>query len=84
MSDYIEREAIRNALYEVDAITMRGVAIINQFPAADVRPVVTCGECENWERDWKTTGAEDYHFCPVTGLFRAADWFCAAGRKETP
>ena len=37
---YIEREALRDALYDADAITMKGVAIINQFPAADVAPVV--------------------------------------------
>ena len=37
---YIEREALRDALYEADAITMKGAAIINQFPAADVAPVV--------------------------------------------
>ena len=36
MRDYISREAARNALYEADAITMKGVAILNQFPAADV------------------------------------------------
>lgn len=40
MAEYIEREALRDALYEADAITMRGVAIINQFPTADVREVV--------------------------------------------
>lgn len=37
---YIEREALRDALYKEDAITMKGVAIINQFPAADVAHVV--------------------------------------------
>ena len=37
---YIEREALRDALYEADAITMKGIAIINQFPAANVAPVV--------------------------------------------
>ena len=36
MTDYISREALRDALYEADAITMQGVKIINQFPAADV------------------------------------------------
>lgn len=46
--EFISKEAIRNALYEADAITMNGVAIINQFPAADVKPVVM-GE-------WKQTG----------------------------
>ncbi len=37
--EYIDREALREALYESDAITMRGVAILNRFPAADVVPV---------------------------------------------
>lgn len=39
MDDYIEREALRDALYDADAITMNGVKILNQFPAADVAPV---------------------------------------------
>ena len=39
MDDYIKREALRDALYDADAITMNGVKIINQFPAADVEPV---------------------------------------------
>lgn len=36
MDEYIERNAIRDKLYEEDAITMRGVAILNQFPVSDV------------------------------------------------
>ena len=43
MDDYIRRVTVRNALYEADAITMKGVAILNQFPAADVVEVVRCG-----------------------------------------
>ena len=39
MDDYIKREALRDALYDADAITMNGVKILNQFPAADVEPV---------------------------------------------
>ena len=37
--EYIERKAIRDALYDADAITMSGVKILNQFPVADVAPV---------------------------------------------
>ena len=53
MADYISREALRDALYEQDAITMRGVAIINRFPAADVEPVrhgrwVHDGDYRSW------------------------------------
>ena len=40
MAEYIEREAVRNTLYEADVITMNGLAILNRFPAADVVPVV--------------------------------------------
>ena len=39
MDEYIERKAIRDALYDADAITMSGVKILNQFPGADVAPV---------------------------------------------
>ena len=39
MAEYIDREAIRDALYDADAITMNGVKILNQFPSSDVEPV---------------------------------------------
>ena len=48
MDEFISKEAIRNALYEADAITMNGVAIINQFSAANVKPVVR-GEWRNMQ-----------------------------------
>ena len=34
MAEYVDRFALRDALYDADAITMRGVKIINQFPSA--------------------------------------------------
>ena len=56
MAEYIEREAIQkrlNRIVEVNNLrtdlawfTPYGVnALIEEIPAADVRPVVTCGEC---------------------------------------
>ena len=39
MVEYINKEAVRDALYEADAILMSGLKILNQFPAADVVPV---------------------------------------------
>ena len=39
MAEYIERKALRDALYDAGAITMSGVKILNQFPSADVAPV---------------------------------------------
>ena len=72
MTEYIERKAIRDALYDADAITMSGVKILNQFPVADVSPMrhghwisltecanegVYCSICE--KKVWKS----DYAWC---------------------
>ncbi len=78
MPEYIEREAVRNALYEADAITMKGVAILNQFPAADVAPVVhgrwevymdgkylMCSACKASFWDENEDGGTNY--CPNCG-----------------
>ena len=35
-ADYVDRAALRTALFDADAITMRGIFMLNQFPAADV------------------------------------------------
>ena len=52
MTEYIERKAIRDALYDADAITMSGVKILNQFPVEDVAPVrhgrwISLTDCSN-------------------------------------
>ena len=75
MDDYIKREALRDALYDADAITMNGVKILNQFPAADVEPVKhgrwiqqplngthiwRCSKCE-------TIGSPQWNYCPKCG-----------------
>lgn len=39
MPDLIDRFALRDALYEADAVTMMGVKIINQFPAIEAMEV---------------------------------------------
>lgn len=49
MADYINREVVRNELYDADAITMKGVAILNNFPTADVVEVVRCKDCKSWK-----------------------------------
>lgn len=44
---YVDRYLLRDKLYAEDAITMKGVAILNNFPAADVVEVVRCRECKH-------------------------------------
>ena len=77
MAEYIKREALRDALYDADAITMNGVKILNQFPSADVEPVKhgrwvcgdyydvgdVCSEC-----DWDSQMiCPSYRYCPNCG-----------------
>ena len=81
MYEYIERKAIRDALYDADAITMSGVKILNQFPVADVAPVVhgrwisaphklarVCSVC-NRDEPYKFADidADVYDYCPSCG-----------------
>ena len=77
MAEYIEREALLDTLYDADAITMSGVKILNQFPAADVAPVrhgrwikyqippiICCSNC-----DWATDVEEkNFQYCPNCGV----------------
>lgn len=81
MYEYIERKAIRDALYDADAITMSGVKILNQFPVADVAPVRhgrwisvphklarVCSVC-NRDEPYKFADidADVYDYCPSCG-----------------
>lgn len=59
MYEYIERKAIRDTLYDADAITMSGVKILNQFPDADVAPV----RHGRWIKDNNSLQTDDYYCC---------------------
>ena len=81
MTEYIERKALRDTLYDADAITMSGVKILNQLPAADVAPVRhgrwvsvphklarVCSVC-NRDEPYKFADidADVYDYCPYCG-----------------
>lgn len=68
MDEYIDRKALRDALYDADAITMNGVKILNQFPAADVVPIRhgrwfainPCKDVEGWiEYDYQCSNCKE-------------------------
>ena len=73
MDDYIKREALRDALYDADAITMNGVKIINQFPSSDVEPVkhgrwihkIALGEHAWFCSECEAIGSPAWKRCPV-------------------
>lgn len=48
-ADVVGRKTLRDALYEADAITFKGLAIIDKFPAADV----TDRKVGKWEKRGK-------------------------------
>lgn len=91
--EYIEREALRDALYEADAITISGISIINRFPAADMRPVargkwIPVGTDDMDEGMYKCSECGSEHFFPEILLGIPADNFCpncgADMRPEPP
>ena len=78
MSEYIDRKALRDTLYDADAITMNGVKILNQFPPADVAPVRhgnwcwegrfrACSICGSYVEFTETLGASHWKYCPYCG-----------------
>lgn len=66
--------ALRNALYDADAVTMQGVKIINQFSAVDAVEVVRCEDCVHAVEIEK-----DY----VRKLFVDGTKQCELGRADT-
>ncbi len=91
--EYIEREAFRREIDEhrpgrsyEDAWAL---TILDSIPAADVRPVVTCGKCKYG----KYTGTEwfcDKHSGHVDKFgedasyheYHSKQWFCADGEER--
>lgn len=94
--EYISREDVCLQLEKQESIDgqpraiRRARRIVAEFPAADVVPVVRCGECVHWERYDNTAGcgychkvkfeygANGYVFNPV----REPDFYCADGKRK--
>ena len=79
MTDYIDRMAVRNELYKADAITMQGVKIINQFPAADVVEVVRCKDCK-YSYDGDSRWLCSYGV--MAGCIVPEDFYCKCGERK--
>jgi len=79
MAEYIERGAVLEMLkQECSPMVFAYLAdMVNDIPAADVRPVVTCGECKHWFEN-----GTDYCSCDRDALLRERDFFCADGEKR--
>ena len=82
MDGYIEREALRDALYDADAITMNGVKIFNQFPSADVDDVVRCRDCIG-RSTWYNDAEYGCAVCGMSGMYPKGEFdFCSYGERK--
>lgn len=72
MDDFVDRIALRDALYKEDAITMEGLKIINQFPSSGRKEensaTLTLEELKSMDGEpvWFETDYEDdkgWHIC---------------------
>lgn len=79
MADLIDREELRDALYEADAVTMQGVKIINQFPSINAVPVVRCKDCNHCDPENHHC---DHYMGTVAPLRRKPDDFCSYGERK--
>ena len=88
MAEYIEREALLDALYAAGAkTTTRGLAILNQFPAADVVSVTevndTVDEAIRILNAINSSGSMDYgDYCELYDVISAIYPNCGADMRE--
>ena len=81
MTEYIDREAAINAVFEAFADGRSAYIALETVPAADVRPVVTCADCKYNKREVTDLWGNDAIQC-ITGQTHRPDWFCADGKKR--
>ena len=88
MAEYIEREAAKKMYCDIcteKSVCYRGKEscperrAFDRIPAADVRPVVRCGECE-----YSAIGYENRRYCKLVTYYNHVpdDWFCADGKRK--
>jgi hypothetical protein len=93
MAEYIEREAAINEVLMGDIDTdyprMDIAARLHDIPAADVRPVVTCGKCKygkytgtEWFCDKHSGHADKFGEDASYHEYHSKHWFCADGEKR--
>ena len=85
MAEYIEREAFKAEIrrlsthYLNEWDTLGVLAAADRIPAADVVPVVRCGECKYWEEIYSIPFIGKCAFTPIR---HTAEFFCANGERK--
>ena len=89
MTEYIEREAVLRDWPLCDE-PADAYQYIQSYPAADVRPVVLCKDCQN-SYEWANVDGDNYRYCgylrnrwnPDNDRVVDDDDFCVWGRKKS-
>lgn len=88
MAGYIDREATKSAFQNMDAGRKVGSTLLSpeefaeyldEFPAADVAPVVRCMDCKHLVS--VNVNGKGIPTCRVSGMEVAPDEFCSRGEK---
>ena len=100
MAKYIDRDALLEHIKKdplFDLVERYGISgVIESFPAADVRPVVTCSECmyapfgtdEGFDLEWPHDDWPENNPCPCKcddGWYSYKpnpEFYCANGKRE--
>lgn len=84
MAEYIEREAVLGMLkQECSPMVFAYLAdLVNDIPAADVRPVVLCKDCKHGQGAKMDFWNEYEGIECIGGVVHRKDWFCAYGEKR--
>ena len=82
MDDYISREEAKrffNLNFGGVSHAIIASRLIDEIPAADVAPVVRCGDCIWWNKSENSIQGE----CALNGsLYPTSYWFCANGARK--
>ena len=88
MDEYIDRKGLRKALYDADENTFDGLDIIDNYPAADVQPVVRCKDCKHFHLNYfeEVNGVNiivAHEICDfwAGGCRTTQDTFCSKGAR---
>lgn len=86
MDDFIKRsdalkviETANSMVSRLLEATMKLCVTMDRIAAADVVPVVRCGECKHWKRIRNDCILAS---CELDALVRSEDFFCADGERK--
>ena len=74
------QKALRTMTGEEAYVTVIG--ILNELPAADVHPVVRCGECRNHHWHQEPCHGKTVHTCSVLNAEVFREFFCGYGERK--